>query len=398
MLRVNEHYTELEKSYLFSDIARKVSRFVEQHPDRKVIRLGIGDVTLPLASACIDAMKSAADELAHAETFRGYGPEQGYAFLREAIARHDFQARGVDIPADDIFISDGAKSDTGNILDIFGPNLTVAVGDPVYPVYVDTNIMAGNKNGIVKLPCTPETGFQPLPPAEPVDLIYLCSPNNPTGSVLSRGALRDWVDYALKHGAVILFDAAYEAFITGDQPRSIYEIEGARRCAVEFRSFSKKAGFTGVRCGYTVVPSELEVRTESGRPVSLKALWLRRQTTKFNGVSYVVQRAAEAVYSESGARQCQANIDYYLRNARLLKSALTECGYAVSGGDNAPYVWVRIPDGQTSWGFFDHLLEQAQVVTTPGSGFGACGEGYIRLSAFGRYEDCLEAIERIRRI
>lgn len=398
MIRINQHYLELENSYLFSTIARKVKEYADAHPDKQLIRLGIGDVTLPLPAACIDALKEGADELAEAETFRGYGPEQGYPFLREAIAKHDYLDRGVNIDPSDIFVSDGAKSDTGNILDILGTGLKVAVADPVYPVYVDTNIMAGHKDTIVKLPCTEANGFTPAPPAEAVDLIYLCSPNNPTGSVMDRKSLKQWVDYANENGALIIFDSAYEAFITSDLPHTIYEIEGADRCAIEIRSFSKKAGFTGVRCGYTVVPENLVVPTESGDKVHLKHLWNRRQTTKFNGASYIVQKAAAAVYSEEGDRQCQEGIDYYLRNARLLRESLTDCGFKVSGGDNAPYIWLAIPEGYTSWTYFDYLLENANVVTTPGSGFGDCGEGYIRLSSFGSYEDCKEAVRRIREL
>lgn len=396
MLKINEHYLELEKSYLFSDIARKVSDFVSAHPDKKVIRMGIGDVTLPLAEACVTALQAAAAEMGKAETFRGYGPEQGYEFLREVVAKHEFQDRGINIGPSDIFISDGAKSDTGNILDIFGDDLTVAVADPVYPVYVDTNIMAGRKTSIIKMPCLPENDFLPVPPAQPVDLIYLCSPNNPTGAVLDHASLKKWVDYALSNKAVILFDAAYEAFTADDLPKSIYEIDGAERCAIEFRSFSKKAGFTGVRCGFTVVPSALVVTVDDGREILLKDLWNRRQTTKFNGVSYVVQRAAEAVYTKEGDAQCRENIDYYLRNARLLKESLESCGYQVSGGANAPYVWMKIPDGYTSWSYFDYLLEKIHVVTTPGSGFGDSGEGFIRFSAFSSHENCVEAMERFR--
>jgi LL-diaminopimelate aminotransferase len=398
LIKINEHYLELEKSYLFTDIARKVSEFTAQHPEKKVIRLGIGDVTLPLPEACITALKKAADEMGAAETFRGYGPEQGYDFLREAIAEHDYREHGIDIAADDIFVSDGAKSDTGNILDIFGRDLRVAVADPVYPVYVDTNIMAGRKTDIIKMPCLPANGFLPQPPEQPVDLIYICSPNNPTGAVCDRTALTEWVAYAREHQAVILFDAAYEAFITGDAPKSIYEIPGAKSCAIEFRSFSKKAGFTGLRCGFTVVPSELKIKAADGREVLLKELWNRRQTTKFNGVSYVVQRAAEAVYSPEGDAQCQERIDYYLRNAKLLRESLSACGYTVSGGDHAPYVWMHIPEGYTSWSYFDYLLENIFVVTTPGSGFGDYGEGYIRFSAFGSYENCVEAMERFRKL
>lgn len=396
MLKINEHYLELEKSYLFSDIARKVSEFVEANPDKKVIRLGIGDVTLPLPQACVDAMKNAADEMATEENFRGYGPEQGYPFLRETIAKHDYLDRNINITADDIFVSDGAKSDTGNILDIFGDDLTVAVADPVYPVYVDTNIMAGRKQTIIKMPCLPENDFLPVPPEQPVDLIYLCSPNNPTGAVSDRASLEKWVAYALEHKSIILFDAAYEAFTTGDYPKSIYEIEGAEFCAIEFRSFSKKAGFTGVRCGFTVVPKTLKVTASNGQEVLLRDLWNRRQTTKFNGVSYVVQRAAEAVYTPEGDAQCKERIAYYMSNAKLLKESLEACGYKVAGGENAPYVWMQIPEGYTSWSYFDYLLENIQVVTTPGSGFGAHGEGYIRFSAFGSQENCKEAMDRFR--
>ncbi|MGI6078127.1 MAG: LL-diaminopimelate aminotransferase [Fastidiosipilaceae bacterium] len=398
MITINKNYLDLEKSYLFTDIARKVNAFEKANPDKKVIRLGIGDVTLPLPQVCVDALKEGAEEMGNKETFRGYGPEQGYPFLRDIIAKCDFSDRGIDIDADDIFVSDGAKSDTGNILDIFGPNLKVAVGDPVYPVYLDTNIMAGNKDSIIKLPCTAETNFQPVPPSKPVDLIYLCSPNNPTGSVMDHETMQAWVDYALENKSLILFDAAYEAFISDDSPHSIYEVNGAKKCAIEFRSFSKKAGFTGVRCGYTVVPSDLTVTTENGSEIKLRELWNRRQTTKFNGVSYIVQKAAAAVYTPEGEKQCRENIEYYLRNASLIKEALEEVGYEVSGGKNAPYVWLSIPDGHTSWSFFDYLLENANVVTTPGSGFGACGEGYIRISSFGSYEDCVEAVERIKNL
>ncbi len=405
MVTVNENFLKVEKSYLFTDIARKVREFQAEHSEAKLIRLGIGDVTRPLVPAVVKALEAASAEMGEASTFRGYGPEQGYDFLRETIAKREFSDRGIAIDADEIFISDGAKSDMGNFPDILGSDLDVLVADPVYPVYVDTNIMFGNR--IRKLPCLPENDFLPLPPEEGADLIYICSPNNPTGAVMSREVLEAWVAYAKKHGALILFDAAYEAFITNDAPHSIYEIPGAREVAVEIRSFSKLAGFTGLRCGYTVVPFDLKVAgsgQEGGgeaalaKAQALHPLWLRRQTTKFNGVPYVVQRAAEAVYSEEGYAACLENIRYYLANAALLKKGCEEIGLEVSGGENAPYVWVKTPDGFTSWEFFDKLLNEAWLVTTPGSGFGEFGEGYVRLSAFGSREDCVEAIERLGKL
>lgn len=396
MIKINQNYLDLEKSYLFTDIARKVQEFSETKPELSIIRLGIGDVTLPLPEVVITALKKATDDQSNAETFHGYGPEQGYAWLREKIAAQDFQAHGLNINAEDIFVSDGAKCDTGNFLDILGEDITVAVADPVYPVYVDTNIMVGRKSKITKLPSTKETGFMPKPPSEAYDLIYLCSPNNPTGAVASREELQAWVDYALKHKSLILFDAAYEAFIRNDAPRSIYEIPGANKCAVEFRSYSKTAGFTGMRCGYTVIPKELTIADEAGNAVELHGLWSRRQTTKFNGASYIIQRAAEALYTPEGQAQCKANIDYYLSNAALLKAGLTELGYTCSGGENSPYVWVQVPEGYDSWSFFDYLLREFSLVTTPGSGFGAHGEGYIRLSAFCSKDAATTAVERFR--
>ena len=401
MFRINENYVRLPGSYLFSDIARKVAAYTAAHPDRPIIRLGIGDVTRPLAPAVVAAMKQACDEMGDAATFRGYGPEQGYGFLREAIAEHDYRARGVDIAADEVFVSDGAKSDTGNIGDIFGADNVVAVCDPVYPVYVDTNAMAGRAGEVqadgrwsrlVYMPCTEANGFIPALPAVKPDMIYLCFPNNPTGAAITYDGLRQWVEYAREIGAVILYDSAYEAFITEDLPHSIFEIEGAKECAIEFRSFSKTAGFTGTRCGYTVVPRAL---TCGG--VSLGALWNRRQTTKFNGVPYIVQRGAAEVYSAEGQAQTRETIAYYLHNAKVIREGLTAAGFTVSGGVNAPYIWMKTPDGMTSWDFFDALIERAGVVGTPGSGFGPSGEGYFRLTSFGSLENSLAAIERIRK-
>lgn len=394
MIRINQNYLDLEKSYLFTDIARKVQAFSETEPELKIIRLGIGDVTLPLPEVVITALQKATADQAKLETFHGYGPEQGYAWLREKIAAMDFAAHKLNITADDIFVSDGAKCDTGNFLDILADDISVAVADPVYPVYVDTNIMAGRKAQITKLPSTKETGFLPLPPAESYDLIYLCSPNNPTGAVAGYDELKAWVDYALEHQALILFDAAYEAFIRNDAPHSIYEIPGAYDCAVEFRSLSKTAGFTGMRCGYTVIPKSLQIAAADGQNVALRDLWSRRQTTKFNGASYIIQRAAEAVYTPEGQAQCKANIDYYLENAALIKKGLEDLGYVCSGGENSPYVWVEVPEGFDSWSFFDYLLHEFSIVTTPGSGFGKCGEGYIRLSAFCSREAAETAVQR----
>ncbi len=388
-MKINEDYLKLSENYLFTTIAKKVAEFEQAHPEKEIIRLGIGDVTQPLCAPVIEALQKATEEMAHAETFRGYAPDKGYEFLRKAIAEHDFQSRGADIDADEIFVSDGAKSDSGSIQEIFAQDNTVAVCDPVYPVYADTNVMAGRK--IVYLPCSEENGFGPELPKEAVDLIYLCYPNNPTGTVASRALLKKWVDYANEHGSVILYDSAYEAFITEPEvPHSIFEIEGAKTCALEFRSFSKTAGFTGTRCAYTVVPQEL-VRGGA----SLNALWARRQSTKFNGVPYIVQRGAEAVFTPQGQKEIKETIGYYQRNARVILSGLEKAGLTVYGGVNAPYIWCRTPNGMGSWEFFDLLLKQANVVTTPGAGFGPSGEGYIRLTAFGSAEATEEAVRRV---
>ena len=408
MIKVSDNFTLLSPSYLFSEIAKKVSDFQQAHPGVTMIRMGIGDVTRPVCGAAIEALHRAADDEACADTFHGYGPEQGYAFLREAIAAHDYAARGIDINPDEIFISDGAKSDVGNIGDILSPACRVAVTDPVYPVYVDTNVMAGRAgsqsvNGcwsdIEYLPCTSGNGFVPSLPEGNPDVIYLCYPNNPTGTSLTREQLKMWVDYALSHSALILFDSAYEAYITEpDVPHSIYEIPGARRCAIEFRSFSKTAGFTGLRCGYTVVHEDLTGVDSKGVEVSLRHLWLRRQTTKFNGASYVVQRAAEATYTAEGRRQVMETVGYYMGNARMLREGLAAIGLEVYGGVNAPYVWCRAPRGMSSWDFFTLLLEQANVVCTPGVGFGPSGEGYVRFTAFSSREDTRKAVERLSQI
>lgn len=408
MARVNEHYLKLRSSYLFSEIARRVSAFAAAQPDARIIRLGIGDVTQPLVPAVVRALHEAVDEMASAASFRGYGPEPGYDFLTGLIAKHDYGARGVAVAPDEIFVSDGAKSDTGNIQEIFAADCTVALTDPVYPVYIDSNVMAGRTGeidkagryaGVVYLPCTEANGFEPLLPEQPVDLVYLCFPNNPTGAVLSRATLRRWVDWARGAGAVLLYDAAYEAYIRDpDVPHSIYEVEGAREVAIEFRSFSKTAGFTGTRCAFTVVPRELQGRSAAGQPVSLHALWLRRQSTKFNGVPYIVQRGAAAVYTDEGQQQVRTAVDYYMNNARIIREGLEAAGLTVYGGRNAPYIWVKTPPGLGSWDFFDKLLRDAHVVGTPGSGFGPSGEGYLRLTAFGRRDHTEEAIARIRRL
>lgn len=408
MALINENYTKLPGSYLFSDIAKKVNEFKIAHPDANVIRLGIGDVTKPLPSAVIEAMHKAVDEMADASTFRGYGPEQGYDFLVNAIVENDYKARGLDITADEVFVSDGSKSDTGNIGDILGLDNIVAITDPVYPVYVDTNVMAGRAgdlqaNGkwskIVYLPCTANNNFVPSLPAEKVDIIYLCYPNNPTGTTLTKDQLKVWVDYAIKNRILILFDSAYEAFITEDDvPHSIYEIEGAREVAIEFRSFSKTAGFTGTRCAYTVVPKALMGYTKSGEKVSLNKLWNRRHTTKFNGVPYIIQRGAEACYSPEGKKQVKATIDYYLDNAKIIREGLAEQGLDVYGGVNSPYIWVKTPDKMTSWQFFDYLLNDLNIVGTPGVGFGPSGEGYLRLTAFGTLKNTKDAVSRLKKI
>lgn len=405
MFTINDNFRLLPENYLFSEVARRINAFKAAHPEADVIRMGIGDVTLPLCPAAIEAMHKAVDDEGNADTFHGYGPEQGYPFLRDAIALHDYNERGIDIRSDEIFISDGAKSDTGNFGDILGPDNIVAVTDPVYPVYVDTNVMLGRAGSllgdmwsdIVYLPVTAENGFVPqIPEGVVPDVIYLCYPNNPTGTTLTRAQLKVWVNYALEHGSLILFDSAYEAFIREDDvPHSIYEIEGAKKCAVEFRSFSKTAGFTGVRCGYTVVPHTVMGRDEDGKEVGLNHLWNRRQCTKFNGASYVSQRGAEAVYTPQGQQQIKAAVDYYLNNAKVMLEGLAKTGLEVFGGKNAPYVWIKCPDGMTSWEFFDMLLEKCNVAGTPGSGFGPAGEGYFRLTAFNTLENTIEAVRRI---
>lgn len=405
MIKVNENFLELQDSYLFSTIAKKVNEFQENNPDKKIIKLGIGDVTLPISKTVANAMRKAIDEMETKESFKGYGPEQGYKFLREKIVECDYKKRGINIQEDEIFVSDGAKCDTGNIGDILSKNNKVAITDPVYPVYVDTNVMSGRagkyKDGrfenIVYIPTTSENDFVPELPKEKVDIIYLCLPNNPTGTVLNKNQLKKWVDYAIENKALILFDSAYEAFITEeDVPHSIYEIEGAKKVAIEFRSFSKTAGFTGLRCAYTVVPKELIGYTENNEEINLNKLWNRRHCTKFNGVSYVTQKGAEAVYSEEGQKEINNNIKYYLENAKIIRKGLIDVGFTVYGGINAPYIWLKVPDKYTSWEFFDKLLYEVGVVGTPGSGFGPSGEGYFRLTAFGSKENTIEAIERIK--
>ena len=408
MTTINDNYLKLKAGYLFPEIARRVRAFAEANPNAPIIKLGIGDVTEPLPQACIDAMTEAVKDMGDRSKFKGYGPEQGYLWLREKIAQYDFNVRGCNIDASEIFVSDGAKCDTGNILEIFGKNNTIAVTDPVYPVYVDTNVMAGNTgesndkgefDGLVYLPITAENKFIAEIPSQKVDLIYLCFPNNPTGAVATKEYLKQWVDYAIANSSIIFFDAAYEAFITDDSlPHSIYEIEGAKNCAIEFRSFSKNAGFTGTRCAYTVVPKNLTAKASDGSDVELWKLWNRRQCTKFNGVSYIVQRGAEAVYSEEGQAQVKELIRFYLENAKIICKKLTEAGLEVYGGVNSPYVWVKTPNGLSSWDFFDKLLQEANIVGTPGSGFGAAGEGYFRISAFNSRENVEEATKRIAQI
>jgi LL-diaminopimelate aminotransferase len=405
---VNSNYLKLKAGYLFPEIARRVKSFSVEHPDAALIRLGIGDVTEPLPQACREAMKAAIDAMGTPEGFHGYGPEQGYGWLREAIATNDFQARGCAVDAEEIFVSDGSKCDSSNILDILGEGNRIAVTDPVYPVYVDSNVMAGRTGeagdngrygGLRYLPISAENGFAAQIPSEPVDLIYLCFPNNPTGAVASKEQLKDWVDYARANRALILFDAAYEAFIQDPSlPHSIYEIEGARDCAIEFRSFSKNAGFTGTRCAFTVVPKGLKGQAADGSEVELWGLWNRRQSTKFNGVSYIIQRGAEAVYSPQGQAEVKALVSFYMENAAIIRRELSATGIEVHGGEHAPYVWLKTPEGLDSWGFFDHLLHEAHVVGTPGSGFGAAGEGYFRLSAFNSRNNVEEAMARIRRL
>lgn len=403
MYKINDNYLKLPGSYLFSTIGKKVNAYVEANPDRKVIRLGIGDVTQPLAPAVIKALHDAVDEMADAATFKGYAPDLGYEFLRSAIAKNDYEARGVNISIDEIFISDGAKSDSGNIGDIFAKGNRIAVCDPVYPVYVDTNAMAGRTgeydkerecwSDVIYMPCTAENDFVPQLPSETPDMIYICCPNNPTGTAMKKDQLQAWVDFALTKGAVILYDAAYEAYISeSDVPHTIYECDGAKKCAIEMRSFSKNAGFTGTRLGFTVIPKEL---TCDG--VSLNRLWARRHGTKFNGAPYIVQRAGEAVYSEEGKKQTREQIAYYMNNASIIREGLISAGYTVFGGVNAPYIWLKTPDGMTSWDFFDYLLENLNIVGTPGSGFGPSGEGYFRLTAFGSLENTREAMERLKK-
>ncbi len=402
MFKINENYLKLPGSYLFSTIGKKVNAYAAAHPDKKIIRLGIGDVTQPLAPAIIKALHGAVDEMSRAETFRGYAPDLGYEFLRSAIVKNDYQARGCEISADEIFISDGAKCDSGNIQEIFSVDNRIAVCDPVYPVYVDTNVMAGRTgeydseketfSNVIYMPCVAENSFVPQMPEETPDMIYLCFPNNPTGAAITRDQLQEWVDYANRVGAVIIYDAAYEAYISeSDVPHSIYECKGARTCAIELHSFSKNAGFTGVRLGYTVVPRDLKCGE-----VSLHSLWARRHGTKYNGAPYIVQRAGEAVYSEEGRAQLRQQVGYYMNNARYILEGLKSAGYTVSGGVNAPYIWLKTPRGMTSWEFFDYLLEKANVVGTPGSGFGPSGETYFRLTAFGSYENTVEAVDRIK--
>ncbi|EAT17068.1 LL-diaminopimelate aminotransferase [Desulfuromonas acetoxidans] len=406
MARLNDNYLKLQAGYLFPEISRRVTAFADAHPNDKVIRLGIGDVTKPLVPAVLKAFHDGVDDLAKGASFHGYGPEQGYSWLSQTIIDKAYKPLGVELEASEVFISDGSKCDSANILDIFDLSCKVAIGDPVYPVYNDTNVMVGRTGkadekgyyeGIVYMPCTEENGFAPAFPSEKVDIIYLCFPNNPTGTVATKEVLKSWVDYALDNDAVILFDAAYEAFITEPGiPHSIYEIDGAKKCAIEFRSFSKTAGFTGVRCGLTVVPHDLMASTADGEKVSLNQLWNRRQCTKFNGVSYPVQKAAAAVYSDEGWAQVQEIIAYYMENARIIREGLQEAGITCYGGVNAPYIWLKTPEGMTSWDFFDKLLNECFVVGTPGSGFGPSGEGYFRLSAFGERENVEEAVKRIR--
>ncbi len=404
MYKINENYLKLPGSYLFATTGRKIREYIAANPDKKVISLGIGDVTLPLAPVVIDTLHSAVDEMSKAETFKGYAPDLGYEFLRQAIVENDYRARGCDISIDEVFISDGAKSDSGNIGDIFDVDNKIAVCDPVYPVYVDTNAMSGRTgdyledqqkwSNVIYMPCTAETNFAPEIPKEEPDIIYLCFPNNPTGSTIQKAELQKWVDYALKIGAVIIYDAAYEAYISEpDVPHTIYECEGAKACAIELKSFSKNAGFTGTRLGYAVVPKELKCGD-----VSLNSLWARRHGTKFNGAPYIIQRAGAAIYTPEGKEQTMNQVQYYMNNARVIREGLLEAGYSVSGGVNAPYIWLQTPDKMTSWEFFDYLLEKANVAGTPGSGFGPSGEGYFRLTAFGSYENTLEAIERIKKM
>ena len=408
MSYINENFLKLQESYLFSTVAKKVAKYSKENPEKDIIKLGIGDVTRPIVPACIEAMNKAIKEIGTQEGFKGYGPEQGYDFLREAIIKNDYNIRGIKLDTDEIFVSDGAKCDCGNIVDIFAQENIVAITDPVYPVYLDTNVMSGrtgNYNsqkgmyeGITYLKMNEENNFIPEIPKEKIDLIYLCFPNNPTGTVLSKEELAKWIKYAKQNDSIILYDAAYEAYITEeDVPHSIYEIEGAKEVAIEFRSFSKTAGFTGVRCAYVVIPKELKGKTKDGKEISINTLWNRRVCTKFNGVSYVTQRAAEATFTEEGKKQIKENIKYYMENAKIIKEGLEKAGFTVYGGVNSPYIWLKVPEGKTSWEFFDYLLEELNIVGTPGSGFGPSGEGYFRLTAFGTREKTIEAIERINK-
>lgn len=406
MAFINSNFLKIPKTYLFVDIARKVSAYQEANPDANIIRLGIGDVTRPLAPAVIEAMHKAVDEMADAKTFRGYGPEHGYDFLEKAIIKNVFNPRGIQLETNEVFINDGAKSDTGNIGDILGFNNTICVTDPIYPVYIDSNAMAGRTGEIAAdgkwskvtyMPCTRENNFTPAIPEGKVDVIYLCYPNNPTGTVITREELKKWVEYALKNHCIIMYDAAYEAYIQDpDIPHSIYEIEGAKKCAIEFHSYSKTAGFTGVRCGFTIVPNELTAVSDKGEEIQLNPLWNRRQCTKFNGVSYITQRGAEATYTPEGKKQIEETIQYYMSNAQLMRETLQSVGLEVYGGENAPYIWLKTPDNLSSWEFFEKLLHEVNIVGTPGAGFGPSGEGYFRLTAFGNHEDCEEAMERIK--
>ena len=405
MALVNEHFLKLPENYFFSDLEKRVNLFRVTHPKADIIRLGTGDVILPLPHACTEAMRKAVGEMENEATFHGYGPEQGYHFLIEAIIKNDYAPRGVRLEASEIFVSDGTKGDTGNIGDILRHDNSIGVTDPIYPVYIDTNVACGRAgeleedgkwSNVVYMPCLMENDFIPHLPEQRVDILYLCYPNNPTGTVISKAELKKWVNYAIENDTLIIFDAAYEAYIqNSDIPHSIYEIKGAKKVAIEFRSFSKTAGFTGVRCGYTVIPKEVTATTATGERVALNALWNRRQCTKFNGTSYITQRGAEAIYSKEGKQQVRETIDYYMENARIMREGLTAAGIQVFGGKNAPYLWVKTPEGFTSWQFFDHLLNEANIVSTPGVGFGPSGEGYLRLTAFGQREDCIEAIQRI---
>lgn len=407
MALINEHFLKLQSNYLFSDIAKKVNSFKVTHPNEKIIRMGIGDVTRPLAPAVVEAMHKAVEEMAFSETFRGYGPEQGYDFLINAIIKNDYASRGISIEPSEVFVSDGAKSDCGNIGDMLRHDNSIGMTDPVYPVYLDSNVMSGRTgvlrdgkwSDVVYIPCTEENNFVPSLPYRRVDIIYLCYPNNPTGTTLTKEQLKRWVNYALANDTIIMYDSAYEAYIQDpDLPHSIYEIKGAKKVAIEFRSFSKTAGFTGVRCGYTVVPKELIAYTLDGKEAQLNKLWNRRQSTKFNGTSYITQRGAEAVYSPEGKKQVKETIDFYMTNAKILKDGLRECGLTAYGGDNAPYLWLKTPNGLSSWKFFDQLLYEANIVGTPGVGFGPSGEGYLRLTAFGDREDTIEAMSRIKKL